>query len=181
MKCPPWIALLALALPGCVGASDWTSTKQLVRTRFPQVKQVSVAELAHDLEAESGPRPPLIIDVRERAEFEVSHLPGAIHAQGEELEALAARMVEESSADRPVVLYCSVGYRSSAAAKELMAHGLTNVANLEGSIFEWANEGHTVERNGQAVREVHPFNTTWGKLLDRELWAFEPGGNHSQH
>ena len=68
-----------------------------------------------------------------------------------------------------------MGWRSSELARELQRRGWTNVHDLEGSIFAWANEGRTVVRGGEPVREVHPFDEDWGRLLDRELWAFEPG------
>jgi hypothetical protein len=36
-------------------------------------------------------------------------------------------------------------------------------------VFEWANSGYPVFRDGEAVREVHPFDAEWGRLLDPEL------------
>ena len=32
----------------------------------------------------------------------------------------------------------------------------------------WANEGHPVERDGETVREVHPYNRVWGVLLNKK-------------
>ncbi|MCE2558514.1 MAG: rhodanese-like domain-containing protein [Acidobacteria bacterium] len=53
--------------------------KALVRASFPGVPQMSIEELDRRL----GEDPqPLVIDVREPFEYEVSHLPGAVHAQG---------------------------------------------------------------------------------------------------
>ncbi len=43
--------------------------------------------------------------------------------------------------------------------------------NLKGSIFQWANEGRPVVRDGEPVREVHPYDAVWGRLLDRDLRA----------
>ena len=45
---------------------------------------------------------------------------------------------------------------------------------MSGSIFEWANEGRPVERNGERVDKVHPYNGTWGKLLKPQLRANDP-------
>lgn len=47
------------------------------------------------------------------------------------------------------------------------------VYTLDGSIFEWVNEGRPVYRDGRVVAEVHPFDDRWGTLLDRRLWASE--------
>lgn len=174
MRHMTWISML-LAWLGCAPPpSDWTSAKELVRQRFPEVRQLSVDELAERLD--DGTEPPLIIDVRERAEYEVSHLPGAIWASSEELE----DVVRREGADRDVVLYCSIGYRSSMAAKRLQGSGIEGVSNLEGSIFEWANSGRPVERDGEPVREVHPYDEEWGRLLERDLHAYSPGDGSSR-
>lgn len=67
--------------------------------------------------------------------------------------------------------YCSVGYRSGGFAKKLQDAGYTNVQNMSGSIFQWANEGRPIERDGHRVDKVHPYSSTWGKLLKPELRA----------
>ncbi len=138
-----------------------------VRSKYPRVAQLPVRELASWLQDPARARP-VILDVRERAEFEVSHLPGAHRATS--LDA-ALDVIAELPADAPVVAYCAVGYRSSALAQELMAHGYTNVQNLEGSIFEWANRGHPVVRAGREVREVHPYSWWWGRYLNESRRA----------
>ena len=75
------------------------------------------------------------------------------------------------SKDTPIVTYCSVGYRSSSLADRLQQAGFTNVRQLEGSIFQWANEGRPLFRGDQQVNEVHPYNETWGKYLNKKLHA----------
>ena len=73
-----------------------------------------------------------------------------------------------------MVVYCSVGYRSSRLVARLQQAGCTNVFNLEGSIFQWANEDRRLERDGQPVKEVHPYNRTFGQLLRPEHRATAP-------
>lgn len=139
--------------------------RTLVRERFPEVRQLPPADLVAWL-SDTGRPAPVLLDVRTPNEFAVSHLHGARQVDpaisGPTLAATLPR-------DRAVVVYCSVGYRSSDCATRLLQAGFTNVLNLEGSIFQWANEGHPVERDGQRVHEVHPYNTTFGKLLRPEL------------
>ena len=109
------LAALLLAAPLAVacGESSMSQFKALVRASFPGVPQMSIEELDRRLEDDP---PPLVIDVREPFEYEVSHLPGAVHAQGDNI----AELVAETAPDRPIVLYCSVGYRSSAAVADLI-------------------------------------------------------------
>lgn len=158
---------LLLVMFGCESSPSWTSVKDMVRRDFPEVQQVSADELSRALESDT---PPVLLDVREQAEYDVSHLPGAIRVQpGTNASEL------DLDPDAPVVAYCSVGYRSSELVRKLEERGFTNARNLEGSIFEWANEGHPVERDGEQVREVHPYDDMWGQLLDEDLRAYEPG------
>jgi rhodanese-related sulfurtransferase len=159
------------ACAACGGRElDWPSVKAGVREEFPGVRSVSVAELQRRLEDPAGSRP-VLLDARSREEFDVSHLEDAIHAPTEE-DALAT--LANTGKSDPVLVYCSVGYRSAALVQQLSAHGFTNVANVEGSIFEWANSGLPVYRGGVQVHEVHPFDARWGRLLRRDLWSHDP-------
>jgi 3-mercaptopyruvate sulfurtransferase SseA len=71
-------------------------------------------------------------------------------------------------------VYCSVGWRSAIAARELVRRGARDVRNLEGGIFQWANEGRPVYRSARVVREVHPFDRLWAVFLDDELETYAP-------
>ena len=62
-------------------------------------------------------------------------------------------------------MYCAVGYRSSAVAERLQKAGVRTVFNLEGSIFQWANEGRPLEADGHPADKVHPYNVRYGKWL----------------
>jgi len=167
------LGVLVAAL-SCLGGSEerleWNSVKSEIRDQFSSVTQLSTQELANWLSKESGD-PPLLLDVRRPEEYAVSHLPNAILASSEKevLEVLKA-----TGRDGPTVLYCSVGYRSSRMAEKLAERGYANVFNLEGSIFQWANEGRAVYRRGEEVNVVHPYDDHWGELLRRELWSYEP-------
>ncbi len=162
IKALPLVAALALSC----GGPTISQLKALVRASFPGVPQMSIEEL--DRRLEQAP-PPLVIDVRAPVEYEVSHLPGAVHAQGERI----AELIVAAAPDRPIVLYCSVGYRSSAAVADLLQSNdldlLDRVWNLEGSIFEWANSGRPVYRGDIEVDRVHPYDRRWGKLLEPHL------------
>ncbi len=149
---------------------NWDSIVKDIRTKFPGVKQISTEELQAWLNTKDTAKP-VLIDRREREEYDVSHLPGAFPAKDKE-EAL--KIIEREGKDRPVVVYCSVGYRSSVLARQLGNEGYTNVYNLEGSIFKWANEGRLVYQEDRQVHVVHPYNSKWRNFLDRNLW-YTPG------
>ena len=183
--CASFIPCAALSVPviaAQVASEDntmfWSTTLKMIRAKFPEVAQLSTDSLqawldepgqAEEELSRSGQAPsnrPVLLDVREQEEYEVSHLKGALRAASEK-EALEA--LEGVLPDRPVVLYCSVGYRSSEMAGFLQKRGFDKVYNLEGSIFAWANEGKPVYRGGERVQVVHPYDRVWGKLLKKVL------------
>lgn len=157
-----YLSLAALYLRP-VHADDVTGIRETIRKRFPAVRQLSTQALADWLADPARPSP-LLVDVRDTGEFKTSHLPGARHLTT----AKEIRSVLKSP-DAPVVVYCSVGYRSSSVAEALSQLGCTNTWNLEGAIFGWANEGRPVFRGTHRVGEVHPYSAKWGRLLQNRF------------
>ena len=140
---------------------DWFLLEQSLRYRFPKVNWITTAQLASWLDDKTRP-PPILLDVRTRDEWEVSHLPGARWADpNESVENASSGIAKET----PIVTYCAVGSRSAVLATKLRAAGFAEVRNLEGSIFEWANEHRPLMRDDKPVTTVHPYNTLWNRLL----------------
>jgi rhodanese-related sulfurtransferase/glyoxylase-like metal-dependent hydrolase (beta-lactamase superfamily II) len=80
-----------------------------------------------------GAGAPLAVDVRTPRERAAAHIAGSVHVP---LNHLAAR-VEELPRDRPVLVYCAGGYRSSIAASLLQKHGFSDVSEIAGGITAW--------------------------------------------
>lgn len=163
------VALLVLA--HCGPPPDemtWAAVEARIRDAFPDVPSLDTTALS-DLMQDAA-RTVVLIDAREREEYAVSHLPGAVRATSMEH---AATLAEDAPAGATVVVYCSVGYRSAHLVAELQDRGLTEVYNLEGSIFRWANEDRQLYRGDVPVRQVHPFDEAWGVLLqaERRAWS----------
>jgi rhodanese-related sulfurtransferase len=134
----------------------WRLVKFLIRSRFPTVPSLSTQALAAWLEQET---PPLLLDARKPAEYEVSHLPTA------QLASPPPPLPPAHS--QPIVVYCSVGYRSARLAHQLQQQGYSQVFNLEGSLFQWANEDRPLYRGDRLVKDVHPYNQRWGWFLNK--------------
>ncbi|BBD68917.1 hypothetical protein NIES4072_37510 [Nostoc commune NIES-4072] len=83
--------------------------KLLIKLQFPNVKEITSKELAQLLLDSAKPRP-LVLDARSQIEYAVSHIETAaqIDAVTSDLAALSTL-----SKDRPIVVYCAVGYRSA--------------------------------------------------------------------
>ncbi len=76
----------------------------------------------------------LLVDVRERSEWDAGHVPGAVHIPYENVRERA----HELPLDRRIVTYCASGIRSSLAASILQSGG-RDVANVRGGFTAWRN------------------------------------------
>lgn len=99
------------------------------------VPQMSPSELKARLDAGEHP---LILDVREPHEWEISNLSdeGAILIPKDQV---LERMGELDTA-REIVVQCRTGGRSAQVVKVLQQHGFTKIHNLDGGINRWAEE-----------------------------------------
>jgi glyoxylase-like metal-dependent hydrolase (beta-lactamase superfamily II)/rhodanese-related sulfurtransferase len=92
---------------------------------------------AHQLRrALDGEQPPLVLDVRNTAEREEGFIEGSAHIPLAEL----PRRLIEIPADRPLVVHCAGGHRSSIAASLLRHAGLDDVSDLLGGYGAWLTE-----------------------------------------
>ena len=78
----------------------------------------------------------VLLDVREKFEWDIGRIPGAILIP---LGELPSRMSELDSAD-DIVLHCKSGVRSAKALKLLREAGFGKLTNLEGGILAWAEQ-----------------------------------------
>jgi SulP family sulfate permease len=98
------------------------------------VPTIAARELWHQLQSSA---PPFVIDVREPREFQRGHIP---QAQLIPLPTLLATP-PDLPRDRPVVLVCRGGRRSTRAAAMFSSDGYPNVAVLEGGMLAWEAAG----------------------------------------
>ena len=93
----------------------------------------------------------------------MSHIDGALLIDYDQFD---PQMVVDYDRSKPVVVYCSVGYRSERIGEKLQEMGFENVVNLYGGIFQWKNEGfEVVDKAGDTTNLVHTYNRRWGKWL----------------
>jgi rhodanese-related sulfurtransferase len=107
-----------------------------------------------------------IVDVREPEEYDVSHLPGALHIPFKKIKADPS-VLDPVPKNRTVVTYCTVGYRSGVVANLLKEKGHKDVYNLKGSLIHWFNRGGPVVQGDREVNRIHPFNEKWAYFITR--------------
>ena len=107
----------------------------------------------------------ILLDTRERKEFDISHIPEAIWVGYDDF---TTERVKDLPKNAAIITYCSIGYRSERIGEKLQQAGFKNIQNLKGSIFKWANQGFPlVNTQNQPTQEVHGYNEKWGKWLKR--------------
>ncbi|MGD8415933.1 MAG: rhodanese-like domain-containing protein [Pseudomonadales bacterium] len=80
----------------------------------------------------------LVLDLRDKKEFDSGHIVDAVNVP---YSALESRLKElEKYKERPVVIACKMGQHSGAAGTILRKHGFANVSRLTGGVAEWRNQ-----------------------------------------
>ena len=82
----------------------------------------------------------VVIDVRNRSEWEHGHIPGAIHIPMGHL----PRRLAEIPRGRPIVVHCQGGSRSAIGSSVLLRSGIDDVHNLRGGFAEWERQGKPI-------------------------------------
>jgi molybdopterin/thiamine biosynthesis adenylyltransferase/rhodanese-related sulfurtransferase len=101
-----------------------------------EIREVSVHDVHSALE--SG-QDFVLLDVREKDEWDEGHLPKAVFLPRGFLEVKVEKLIADRNA--PVIIYCAGGVRSVLAAKSLQEMGYTDVVSMAGGYGEWKNNG----------------------------------------
>lgn len=155
-----------LILAACSGGdAGLTDIHRAIVSDLPAVSHITADEL--DLNISDL----LLLDIREPDEYAVSRLPGAVWVSPDISSESALIQIGDVSG-KQVVVYCSVGRRSSEFADrlqgDLRARGAVKVSNLENGIFGWHNETRDlVDAEGQTDL-VHPYNEIWKRYVSRQ-------------
>src|SRR5215813_2930292 len=113
-----------------------TSFRDLLSQVKQKIREVSVQEVDSALKTQDGF---VLLDVREKEEWDEGHLPGAIFLPRGFLEVKVEKTVTDK--DTPIIVYCAGGVRSALAAKSLQDLGYQNVVSMAGGYGEWKNNG----------------------------------------
>lgn len=135
--------------------------RQAIHLKFPSVRQVSPADLVAWMKDPNRP-PPMLIDARPPEQYAMSRIDGAV-----EIDPAAPDLqpLYHISKDQPLLVYDATGVQGTAMVLALTNEGFTRVSNLDGGLFRWVNEGHTVVDDHGPATKVFPLTWSWGRLL----------------
>src|SRR5512142_2383271 len=125
----------------------------LINEALARVKEIMPWDLSRALAAGSKP---ILLDVREPAEFELLRIPGSINVPRGVLEQSCEWDYDEtvpelaSGRDQEIVVICRSGKRSVLAADVLLQMGFTNVVSLKTGVRGWSDYEQPMT-NGQGA------------------------------
>ena len=161
-----YILVITLISVQCMGQRDFDEKVNSLLDR--SVPLISSQQLSDSLEAGEEI---ILLDTRGEDEYAVSHLRGARFIDYDDF---SIDMVSNLKKDSPIVIYCSVGYRSEKIGEKLLEAGYTKVFNLYGGIFGWKNSGRkVVNADGLATDSVHTYNESWSKWLVKGVKVYD--------
>src|SRR5436190_23780313 len=119
------------------------ASREIMRQARRQVPEWSPTQV-HEvlaLQHEAGPtnQEIVLVDVREKHEWNEGHLPAAIHVPRGYLELQIEEAVPDKS--KTIVLYCAGGVRSLMAAQTLQQMGYKDVISMSGGFGSWKGGG----------------------------------------
>jgi len=128
---------------------------------------------------------PVLIDIRERDEYEQGFIPRAEWIPRGFLEMKIEDLVPERG--REVILYCAGGNRSALAARSLQELGYTKVSSMAGGFRAWKQAGHAfdrprtltaeqIKRYSRHIMLPEVGELGQGKLLDAKVLCLGAGG-----
>lgn len=104
---------------------------------FSNIKEIEAPQLAEMLGQNTDIQ---IVDIRQPAEVASGTVPGA---EVMPMHTIPLR-IQEIKQDKPVVLVCRSGARSSQACMFLAQNGFENIYNLRGGMMGWAGSGQQI-------------------------------------
>jgi molybdopterin/thiamine biosynthesis adenylyltransferase/rhodanese-related sulfurtransferase len=113
------------------------ASREILRRARQQVPEWTPAQVQDALSQKKDDF--VLIDVREKYEWDEGHIPGALHVPRGFLELRIEEAVPDKS--QQVVLYCAGGTRSLIAGSTLQQMGYDNVISMAGGFGQWKGSG----------------------------------------
>src|ERR1700736_6367964 len=119
------------------------ASREIMRQARKQMSELTPSQVheafAHQHEARQEEQEIVLVDVREKLEWNEGHIPGAIHVPRGYLELQIEEAVPDKS--KTVVLYCAGGVRSLMAGATLKQMGYANPISMSGGFGQWKAGG----------------------------------------
>jgi len=115
--------------------AEQTRFEKLVAEAKKNITEISPTEAAGKLKTGEA----VIVDVRERDEWDEEHIPGSMHMSRGTIELDMEETVPDT--DAMIICHCGGGGRSALAAESLQKMGYKNVRSMAGGFKAWKAAG----------------------------------------
>ena len=132
------IIFFVLYSASVVHAVDKTP-EQVVREAKASVSEVSIDEVKKMIDNREDI---ILLDVRDREEYETGHIPGAINISRGSLDFKIHLIIPDKNAK--IVVYCGLDLRSPLATKSMNDLGYKKAVNMIGGLKAWKEAGYLV-------------------------------------
>jgi rhodanese-related sulfurtransferase len=112
---------------------------QMVQEAKAQIKEVSIADVKKMIDAKENV---IILDVRDKQEFDEGRIPGAINISRGMLEFKVAMIIPDKNAK--IIVYCALDLRGPLATRAMNELGYKNAVNMVGGLKAWKEAGYPV-------------------------------------
>ena len=112
------------------------SAMDMIKEARSQIQCISLSEAKKLIKDNSA----IILDVREKVEFDAGHIASAQHISRGVLEMMIENHPAFKDKSQTVLLYCKTGGRSALATATLKKMGFTSLFSLDGGFDGWSKD-----------------------------------------
>ena len=121
-----------------IGDSKGTlSVSEYSQAQYQAVNAENAKKLIENLD-------PLILDVRTQYEYDMGHLKNTQLLPVQIIQKNFTNLIQYK--DKPILIYCASGNRSTVASKVLIDNGFQRIYNMRYGIKEWYQKGYEIEK-----------------------------------
>lgn len=141
----------------------WITRANLPNWRLDRIAVLSLSRPQEAIPPSDLPDKDWIyLDARSPIEYQTSHIPGAKYLGNGPL---PDDIVQAIPFAQPLLVYCTIGKRSESMVDSLRKMGYTDVTNLFGGLFAWAEAGYPLVNHAeQPTDTLHGYSDFWALL-----------------
>lgn len=159
-----FVIAVLLTLPAFGQTKEYKTMLENYYSDFPTI---SIKDAYHKIGQENV----YFLDTRAANEFEVSHIKNAIRVGYDNFSLTSVKDIPKNA---EIIVYCSIGARSQDIGEKLKKAGYSNVVNLYGGLFHWANRSYPmVDHKNTRTTRIHGYSKDWGKWITKGTVVYE--------
>ncbi len=128
--------------------AEHTGFQKLVAEAKKHVTEISPQDAASKLNSGDA----VVVDVRDKDEWDEGHIPGATHMSRGTIELDIEEKIPDP--DAIIICHCGGGGRSALAAENLQKMGYKNVRSMAGGLKAWKAAGLPTTKESNALNVV---------------------------